>query len=306
MATTTPPAGALLSERPLWIDLEDPRPDEFSRLAERFGFHPLSIEDALDRRNQRPKIDRFETYRFLVFYEFAGVDSGEAGPVELNAFWGQDYVVTTHHGPSAAVEEAKTRWTAHDIPYERTALALLHTIVDAAVDSALPAIDAISESVEAVEDGVLSGARDGVAPRVQELRRELLALRRVLAPQRDVIAALARDPWVAGSPETSRYFEDVYDHITRASESIDVEREIVTGVMETYLSAVSNSLNEVMKTLTVAATVLMAMSFVAAVYGMNFDNMPELDWRFGYPFALGLMAGAALALVAFFRSRRWL
>lgn len=307
MTTTAQLPGEVFSHDPLWIDIRDPEPHQIAEIAGHFAFHPLSIEDALDQRSQRPKVDKFEHYRFLVFYGFPAPGGGEiAEPYEISLFWTRDQIVTVHYGEAPALVEAQRRWDEQEVAFEHTPLALLHTILDTAVDSALPVIDAAGEHVEAIEDRVIAGARDGIGSDVQQVRRRLLLLRRVLAPQRDMVSSLARDSWLQGNPETSRYFDDILDHVTRAAESIDIERDIVTGVMETYLSSVSNNLNEVMKTLTIAATLLMAMSLIAGIYGMNFRHMPELDWRLGYPLALSMMLGAAVVLVGFFRHRRWL
>jgi len=225
---------------------------------------------------------------------------------EINLFWGADYILTARHEPAPAIEEALRRWEGQGGDGGNTSVHLLHTILDTAIDSVLPAIDAMSERVEALEDDVFARPNPGIAAEGQRLRRELLALRRILAPERDVVIALGRDPWLEGEAESARYFDDVFDHVTRAADSVDTEREIITGVLETYLSAVSNSLNEVMKTLTVWATVLMAATLIAGIYGMNFRHMPELGWRAGYPLALALMAAIAVAFVVYFRRRRWL
>ncbi|HWO93185.1 MAG TPA: magnesium/cobalt transporter CorA, partial [Dehalococcoidia bacterium] len=304
MVATSELPGEVLGENPLWLDVENPTAEEMDIIARRFGFHPLSVEDALDPRNQRPKLDQYDTYRFLVFYGFSGADELDAQ--EINIFWASDYVVTVRHGPVESIAEARRRWSAHERGRDRTSSDLLHVILDTAVDSVLPLVDDIAEQVEELEDQVFARPRAEIATRGQQIRRRLLGLRRVLGPERDVIVALRRDPLVEEQEETIRYFDDVFDHVSRAADAVDLERDMVTSVMETYLTAVSNNLNEVMKTLTIAATILMTMSLVTGIYGMNFDNMPELDWALGYPFALGVMVAAALALVFFFRRRRWL
>ena len=299
--------GNVVLQDPHWIDLHAPTLEEMQTLASHFGFHPLSVEDALDPRAQRPKLDRYDAYRYIIFYEFdVPTETGPGKPHEFHVFWGRDYVVTVHEGDVGVVEEAKRRWRLQEYDGAYDCTALVHTILDVAVDSALPVIDAMTERVEELEDMVFERQHENLAQRGQVIRRDLVALRRILMPERDIVVGIGRDPWIGANTELVRYFDDIYDHVTRAAESVDTEREIVTGVLESYLSAVSNSLNEVMKTLTVAATILMTMSVIVGIYGMNFVHMPELGWKLGYPLALGLMGASAAALLAYFRRQRWL
>jgi magnesium transporter len=308
MATARPEAEQALLQQPLWIDLEEPTPDEMAAVATRFGFHPLAVEDALDARDQRPKLDWYDGYRYMVFYSFDAPQDAPrvVEPIEINIFWSDDYIVTVHHRPASALQEARRRWNVGEPRAGATTTALLHVILDAAVDSVLPVIDAISDHCEQLEDRVFHRTNRRLTAVGQHLRRQLVTLRRILMPERDVIVAIQRDPKISGDTEARRYFDDIYDHLMRAAEAVDNEREIVTGVMETYVTTLSNNVNEVVKTLTIASILLMSMSLIAGIYGMNFEHMPELDWRLGYPLALAMMAAVAAGLLLYFRSRRWL
>jgi magnesium transporter len=183
---------------------------------------------------------------------------------------------------------------------------LAHALLDALVDDYQPAVEALDETLSRVEERVLEQPRPALLQDVLLLKRNVQRLRRTIIPQRDVVNRIARGefPRVV-RPESYMYYRDIYDHVVRVEQLVESVRDLGDGVLNTYLSSVNNRMNEVMKTLSVVASVLLPLTFIASIYGMNFDNMPELGWQWGYFAILGVMAAVALGLVVFFRFRRW-
>jgi magnesium transporter len=291
-------------EELLWIDASDPSEDDLLLLQQEFGFHPLAIEDASNQR-QRPKVDLYEGYIFLVFFCLDRYERGKPlHATQVNIFVGSNYVVTLHQGEIPILGEIKQRWeqnaraiAAHDVGI------LTYTILDAIVDDYFPLIDDLSEDVESLED-VLFGKFDRDAQqRIFRLKKELFSIRRVVAPERDVLNVLVRRDTPIFSEAAIVYFQDVYDHIIRVTEAIDMYRDLMSSALDSFLTISSNRLNEVMKTLTGWSIILMSIAAIAGVYGMNFDHMPELNWQLGYAWALGMMITAAVGLYLLFRRR---
>ncbi|MFN9715288.1 MAG: magnesium/cobalt transporter CorA, partial [Planctomycetota bacterium] len=188
---------------------------------------------------------------------------------------------------------------------------LLHSLLDAVIDSYFPAIDKIVEQVDALELEIIESVESNQMQKVHELRGQLLAIRRAIRPHREMVNELIRDPKPTISPETRVHLRDCYDHVIQVIDTVDTYRELTSDLRDFYLSSVSNNMNEVMKVLTIISTIFIPLSFIAGVYGMNFSNnspwnMPELYWQYGYLFALGLMALVAGALLVYFRRRRWI
>ncbi|MFN9853098.1 MAG: magnesium/cobalt transporter CorA, partial [Planctomycetota bacterium] len=188
---------------------------------------------------------------------------------------------------------------------------LLHSLLDAVIDSYFPAIDKIVEQVDALELEIIESVESNQMQKVHELRGQLLAIRRAIRPHREMVNELIRDPKPTISPETRVHLRDCYDHVIQVIDTVDTYRELTSDLRDFYLSSVSNNMNEVMKVLTIISTIFIPLSFIAGVYGMNFSynspwKMPELYWRYGYLFALGLMALVAGALLVYFRRRRWI
>jgi magnesium transporter len=291
--------------RLLWIDVKDPSPEELGRIGEEFGLHPLAIEDAV-RRHERPKIELFEGYVFIVFYALEMMD-GRPATRELNLFAGKNYLLTVHDGDVAAVSETAVRWTDYlrRNPTPGPAL-LVYAVLDAVVDGYFPVIDELAERIEDLEDEVFGGHEVETQQRIFRLKKDLLAIRRVVAPERDVMNVLVRRDAPLFSRMEVTYFQDVYDHLLRITDMVDTYREILTGALDANLTMTSYRLNGVVKKMTASSIILMSTTLVAGIYGMNFANMPELNWQFGYAWALGLMAVIGGGLFTFFRRIDWL
>ncbi|MGD9891697.1 MAG: magnesium/cobalt transporter CorA [Dehalococcoidia bacterium] len=306
----------------LWLDIDTAVTRDLSLLRREFGFHELALEDAL-RHQQRSKIDAYDGYSFLIFYSVAvrrhhtaarGMP-GEAGSVsprnllrlhQISIFVGSNYLVTLHHGSLPAIDEIAARWHSNLEKVERSIASLLYSLLDTIVDEYFPVIDHIAEIVETVEERVFEKFDEGALEEIFSLKKSLLAMRRVVAPERDVINVfIRRDIPLLGS-DSVVYFQDVYDHLVRVTDSIDIYRDLLSSALDAYLSMASNRLNQVMKTLTSWTIPLMAGALLAGIWGMNFDHMPELHWRFGYLFALIAITLTIVIIAGFFKRKRWL
>ncbi len=304
------PVGALreLLAQPdtlVWLDISDPDDDDQALLLHELRFHPLAVEDAV-RSHERPKVDAYGHYYFLVFYE-ATLTAQDSHIMlgALSIFIGSNYLVTVHEEPNRHVEETQALWQIPDGPVDNKVSALVHGLLDSMVDDYFPLMDQVAERIESLEDTIFDRFEQGTIHTIFGLKKDLLDMRRAVAPERDVLNVLLRRELPIFDEHDLIYMQDVYDHIVRVTDSIDTYRDLMSSAVDSYLSLQSNRLNEIVKVLTMASIMLMAASLIAGIYGMNFDFMPELRWRLGYPWALGLMATVAVSLLVFFRRRGW-
>lgn len=289
----------------LWVDVVDPTADDLRLIAEEFAFHPLAMEDALKHR-QRPKVDFYEGYLFVVFYALAFKD-GRLITDEIHLFIGQNYLVTLHDGDCAPIVETTTRWRENITQLGNRGVAVLvYSLLDAIVDEYFPLIDELAERTDALEEQIFDRLDQSAQKEIFRIKKDLLAVRKVLSPQRDVLNALLRRDNPMIHTDTLVYFQDIYDHILRVMDAVDTYRDLLSSALDAYLSVTSNRLNRIMKTLTASSIILMSMTLVASVYGMNFVHIPELDWQLGYLWALGLMVFIGGMLFSVFRRVDWL
>lgn len=289
----------------LWIDVVDPQPAEMERIGQEFGLHPLAIEDAV-RRHERPKIELHDEHLFIVFY---ALDLCDGRPVltELSLFSGKGWVVTVHDGELPVIAETARRWEEHAFGKTSPGAGLLvYALLDSIVDGYFPVIDALSERTESLEDDIFAGVRRDTQAEIFVLKKDLLAIRRAVGPERDVMNVLVRRDAPLFSPKEITYFQDVYDHLLRITDAIDLYRDLLASALDASLSMTSYRLNDTVKRMTSGSIILMSMALISGIYGMNFVNMPELDWRFGYPMALALMVGIGSGLAWFFHRIDWL
>jgi magnesium transporter len=292
------------SDLVLWVDVADPSNDDLERLRRDFGFHALALEDCRNR-HQRPKVDEYPGYYFIVLYECALKD-GRIELSELAIFLGKNYVVTVHHGPILAFPTAERLWRGSTDLAERGAGLLAYVLIDTIVDAYFPLLDEISEGMDQVEEHIFEGTDAEAVQDIFRMKKQLLLFRRVVAPLRDVFNTLLRREQPVFSRETSIYFQDVYDHLIRIADSTDNLRDMLSSAMDAYLSVSNQRTNLVMKRLTAMATILMSVTLIASVFGMNFAQMPELHWKYGYVGALAAMLGVGALLYGYFRVNRWL
>lgn len=290
----------------IWLDLEAPDEHEVQLLSDEFGFHPLAIEDAV-RDHERPKVDLYTDYYLIIFYaaRYVVEDDLKLHLLNLNIFVGPNYLVTIRRGPISEVQATMERWRTTNAPIGQNVARLLHALLDMIVDNYFTLMDQVVDQVEELEDTIFSRFREDAIQDIFRLKKNLLLLRRVVAPERDVLNVLLRQEMLALRGPELAYMQDVYDHLVRVTDSIDTYRDLLSSALDSYLSLQSNQLNQLVKALTLASIILMACSLVAGIYGMNFAHMPELAWPWGYPFALSLMLMIVMLLGLFFKSRRW-
>jgi magnesium transporter len=250
-----------------WLDVTDPGIPEANELGEAFGFHPLALEDML-KRDQRPKLEDYGDYMFLVYYG-AGASGGDVRLEEVHAFLSGRYMVTSHRFPCPALAEARERLSAKE---PRSEQFVVYRMLDALTDTFFPVLEKVDDQMEQLEGEIFARPRPGHLEQITELRRDLVELRRVVAPQRDLLSRGVDDILeLPGLQADERnYFRDVYDHAIRISDQIDSYRDLLAGTRDAYLSVASNRLNEITKQLTVVATVFLPLSFVVGFFGQNF------------------------------------
>lgn len=308
------------------------------RIGIAFGLHPLALEDILDV-HQRPKVEAYEDHLFIItrmpvngplpndqagnaqaIFNPPGAttpeNAGPAGRLETEQValcLGRDFVVTFQERPGDIFEPVRRRLRgasgqlrAHGADY------LAYTLIDAAIDAFFPLLEFYGERVEELESEVVERPEVSQIARIHDLKRDLLTARRAIWPQRELLNALIRDESALVSAQTRIYLRDCYDHTIQLIDMIETDREIASGLIDIHLSSISNRMNEVMKVLTVIATVFIPLTFIVGIYGMNFDsnaspwNMPELEWRYGYPVTMLAMAVIAAGLLASFWRRGWI
>ena len=293
-------------ERRLWLDVVDPTDDELRRLQRTLELHELSIEDS-SRWGQRPKVEFYDRYAFVVLHGVRFADDGDLVDSELHVFAGEAfYLLTIRREPLFDLEKTKERAAReHHLASEGIGFHL-YVLLDEIVDGYLDAVERLEDAADDVEEEVFEEeAAEGLQERIFRLKRRTVRFRRAVAPMREVIDLLhERDDVV--TRRLAPYYRDVLDHVLRALELIDNIRELLTTALEARIGQASNRLNIVMKKLTAWAGIILVPTLIAGIYGMNFAHMPELSWQWGYAFALGTMALSAFALYVVFRRRDWL
>ncbi|HEY5005921.1 MAG TPA: magnesium/cobalt transporter CorA [Ktedonobacteraceae bacterium] len=292
----------------IWLDMLNPTEEDLAKVAQKFSLHPLAIEDA-SREHQRPKVEEYENFYFVVFYTADTKEkSQELAISEIDMFLGKSYLITVHEHPIHELEEAELRWTRNSKQLEWGIGVLLYSLLDTIVDHYFPIVDTLVDQAEDLEDHLFTGVtRDTrFTQQLLELRKQFLTMRRIAAPERDVLNVLTNRDTPIFDEHATIYFRDIYDHITRLADTIDLYRDQLSSAMDANLAIVSNDLNKVMRTLTVASIVLMVDALIASIYGMNFENIPELHLYYGYFGALVLMAFLSVFLVFLFKRLKWL
>jgi magnesium transporter len=287
-----------------WIDIVRPTAEDAVLLRDTLRFHPVTVEDSLYGK-QHPKLERYPGYFFLIVYA-ARINPERNRPAfyELHCFVGPNYLVTVRHESMREVRGLMARWRGAPEHFP-TVGHLTHGMLDAIVDSYFPMVDHFSTRVAATESDAYVHPQDAMQ-HIMSLRRELLRFRGLTGPTRDMLSSLLRRDLPFLNPELTPYFQDVRDHAVRVTEEIDMLRDLLSTAVEAQFTVTSNQLNQTMRMLTAWSIILMSMTLIAGIYGMNFIMMPELEWRYGYPIALGGMVVVGAVLITFFRRRRWL
>ncbi len=289
----------------VWVDLEDPNEFESDSLVEFFNFHPLAIEDCLNDLSE-PKLHDYEEYLFLVVHAVNFESRDELETIELDMFVNKNFIVTFHREPVqsvAQVREYMSRKVDAFIPDGVDMLA--HAILDRLVDNYLPVVTEHERRIDELEDFLFQDGRRDFLPRVLKLQKDTLYLKRIIGPQREVLSQLSRSARSFVRPKNMIYFRDIEDHLFRFYQMAEEIHGVLNGILQIHFSHASHKLNEVIKTLTVLATIGLPPVVIASIYGMNFKIMPELEWEWGYFFSLGLMSLSCAIVVIFLKWKKW-
>ncbi|HLW31764.1 MAG TPA: magnesium/cobalt transporter CorA [Aequorivita sp.] len=279
--------------------------EDIVTLGNHFDLHPLIQEDIVTT-HQRPKIEEYEGYLFLVFKMLHYNKKEHLVKEHVSMVMGKDYVLTFQEAEGDVfndlrerLEHAKGRIRGSGADY------LMFAILDAVVDNYFEVAEFLSHKIELLEDRLFDDKEESIPKEIQELKKEVLRIRKAILPLREVINRLEKIENPLIEERTNKYIRDLYDHIIQVNESMETYREMIWGLMDMYMTTISNKMNEVMKVLTIMASIFIPLTFLAGIYGMNFDNMPELHLKHGYFYLLGIMAVVIIGMVWYFKRKRW-
>ena len=293
------------SDAKIWIDLENTGAAGFEALAPTLLFHPMAIEDCVIDVNF-PRVDDYGPYLYLAVHS-ARWGEGEDGPTikELDIILGKNYIVTYHEEPTRGITRAYELVCRRGSILSRGPDHLLYLILDVMVDNYMPILEQVQGKVDELEEEILNAPDRKVLAQILSIKRGIAALRRIVGPQRDTILALTRDEYDVIRPEIRPYLRDAYDRLARISDLLDSFRDELATMLDIFVSQVSNQLNEVMKVLTLITVIIVPVTLVASIYGMNVQ-FPGVNTVHGFWAAIGIMVVTALGMVWYFRSRKWL
>jgi magnesium transporter len=290
----------------LWLDIEQPDADDYRLLEETFKFHPLTIED-IQHQNQRPKVDEYPDYNFAVIFQADWLGDDVAFR-EHHLFVGPHYLISVHIEPSPVLDALQERIAKSPALTKGQPAFLTYLVIDALVDATFPVLERVDETVDQMEDDIVTKASPGSLDRIYHLKHSVTELRRYLGAQRDVFQRLITHGIHLQQQDMTLYYRDVYDHIVRQYETVDSLRDLLTSAMDVYLSTVSNRLNQTTKALTVIASLFLPLSFLTGFYGMNFVYLTQVLETPYLAFAVGVgtMLIATAIQLYLFRRRGWI
>ena len=295
------------TESVMWVNVDGIHDTEIVRkIGEQFGLHPLLLEDVANTA-QRPKMEDYEEALFLVtkmvHYDAA---SRELSVEQVSFVLMQEVLISLQEQSQDFFDDIRERIrTSKGRIRDMGADYLMYRLLDAIVDGYFETLVTLGDQIEELEKRLLDRPDDSTLAAIHHLQRELVFVRKAILPLREVLAMLQHEEGKLIQSKTIPYFRDVHDHIIQVTDAVDTYRDMASNMLSNYLSIVSNRMNEVMKVLTVIATIFIPLTFIAGVYGMNFQNMPELQWTWGYPAVWGLMMGVVLLMVVYFKRKGW-
>ena len=290
----------------LWVDMIAPTDEESYVLTSEFGFHPLAIEDVLSEMS-RPKVDDYSDFLFTVAQVLGTPMQEEDIEVRpIGIFLTGNTVVTVHFRKMPPLATVAGRLDRDSRLISRGSDFLFHSLLDHVVDTYFNALNRLEREVDLVEEEVFDDPDKATLRRMFHIRRDLSLINRVIWPQSEVVARITRGIFPLISERCAVYFNDIHDHLQVMQATVGVQRESVNSAVDLYFSMFSTKTNEIIKFLTILSALFLPATFIAGLYGMNFEFMPELDWQFGYPFALGLILAVVVGLLIFFKKRRWI
>lgn len=301
---------ALLAEKEnlVWVDLEQPTETDNKILADIFHFHPLTIEDAIETRNH-PKVESYNGYLFLIVHGVT-IETNSTNFVthELDIYLGENFVLTYHHAPFRSINAVKSQVRTNIFHCERGADYLLHQILDQLVDLYLPVVDDFDRKINEIEDRIFQMKRGNnkILEEIMDLKRSVARLIRISSKQLDVLSRLSHGEFPLIDDNVLPFYRDVYDHLHRVSVLAENYQDLVGGLLNIHFNVVATKTNDVVKLLTIFSAIMLPLTVIAGIYGMNFENMPELKTRNGYFLILGLMALVVIALLFYFWRKGWI
>ncbi len=292
----------------VWLDAVDPDESDLALMQEEFGLHPLAIEDAV-KAHQRPKIEAYDSYWFVVVHAVTKAADGELTVHEIAIFAGAKFIITVRDEPAYPLDEIERRWHGPHGAMRSDSGALLYTILDTVVDGYLPVADALAERVEELEEALFAERlrKRDILLEIFELKKQVQAFRRSVVPMRDLLTPIIRGDLQLFDPREIAYYRDVYDHSVRAIEQMDAAHDLVTSALEIQISISAARQNEVVKQLSIIATIFLPLSFITGFFGQNFGYLVNhIESAPAFWFAgVGLQLVALAALLGYFRFKRW-
>jgi len=291
----------------LWVDIEKTSPADSQLMAQTFGFHPLAIEDCISPSIHSPKIDDFGDYLFIVVHGINhSADSEVVETAELAIFLGPHFMVSNHSYPLYSVEAVRRGVEDDGRLLRRGVNFLTHALIDTLIDNILPTVDKMTEIAQEIEEEAIRSPQQATLESILKLKRSTLHIHRVMAPQREVLNRLSRGEFPIIEKEAQIFYRDIYDHLVRLEDLNMSSREVAANAMANYLSSLANRQNETMKVLSMVATIFLPLALLAGIYGMNFENMPELGWSWGHFAVLGIIGAVIIAAMLWFWARNWI
>jgi len=296
------------SGKTLWLNVDGVHDvGKIERIGERFELHPLLVEDVV-HTGQRPKVEDYDTHLFVVLRMLRwDEEADEIDDEQVSIVLGPSWILSFQEREGDVFGPIRDRLLSNRGRVRKLgADYLAYTLIDAVVDHYFSILEILGERIEDLGEAMTENPRRAHLETIRHLKRELLFMRKSVWPLREVLNSVQRDESQLVQPSTQPYLRDVYDHTIQIIDTVETFRDMVSGLMDVYLSSISNRMNEVMKVLTIIATIFIPLSFIAGVYGMNFDFMPETHWKYGYFGALGLMLAVGLGMLVYFRRKKWL
>ncbi|MFI1963985.1 magnesium and cobalt transport protein CorA [Streptomyces pathocidini] len=301
-----------------WIGLHEPTEPEFAGIAREFGLHPLAVEDAV-HAHQRPKLERYDDTLFTVFKTIHYVEHAELTATsevvetgEVMCFTGRDFIITVRHGGQGSLRALRHRLEDDPELLSKGPSAVLHAIADQVVDGYIAVADAVQDDIDEVEIDVFSSAqgggssRGGDAGRIYQLKREVLEFKRAVSPLLRPMQLLSERPMRLVDPDIQKYFRDVADHLARVNEQVVSFDELLNSILQANLAQATVAQNEDMRKITAWAAIIAVPTMICGVYGMNFEHMPELEWKYGYELVMGVIATICFTIHRGFKRNGWL
>lgn len=287
-----------------WIEVNGISDSEkINQICSKLKLHPLTIEDILNP-NQRPKIEEFDKYIFIVLKSIS-YKNKEIGLDQMSFILGKNFIFSFSEEESFDIIKERIK-TGHGIVRKHKNDYLLYALLDSIIDNYFLVLEELSEEMEDLEEEIILNKNFEVLNEIHLLKRKLILLRKSIWPLRYVIASLYKTKSSLVDDSTDIYLRDLYDHVIRLLDMIETYRDINSGMLEIYMSNISNKTNETMKVLTIIATIFIPLTFIVGVYGMNFEYMPELNWYYGYPLIMGIMFLISVAMLIYFRVKKWI